>query len=315
MIWGIFLGLMGATVQSGSYLFSKQFVANKGTPLQLLTGAHIIMSVWALLTLVILCPWITLPAIGTWIFPLLATTLTYLAGQFFFFKTLKYADASRISPLLILKIVTVTFFLAFWRGEHYSMMQWSAVGLCILSALFSGGTGGVLPRKAILFLLLTCLCWGVSDISVKALIDVLSGGEKQLLSAFMATGLSYLFLGLLAILLFRWVPGFRFPGKRALEFYHNGVPTVLGRHVRRSIPFGGCWYLSILCLFGCFGLLGPVFANIIQSTRGMISILMGAFLSRNGGSGIETQVSRRVLICRILAALMMIGAVALFMIG
>ena len=67
-------------------------------------------------------------------------------------------------------------------------------------------------------------------------------------------------------------------------------------------------------LYICFGLIGVVFGNIVQSTRGLFSIVIGASLAHAGWHGLETQVDRRTLTRRLLAAALMTAAIALYVI-
>ncbi|MCF7956627.1 MAG: hypothetical protein K9M75_12560, partial [Phycisphaerae bacterium] len=79
-----------------------------------------------------------------------------------------------------------------------------------------------------------------------------------------------------------------------------------------AIPFSIFWYTAMLCLFGCFGTVGIIYGNILQSTRGIISVVLAAFVSMMGFHGLEQKVTRWILIKRIFAAALMTTAVAIF---
>jgi hypothetical protein len=70
-----------------------------------------------------------------------------------------------------------------------------------------------------------------------------------------------------------------------------------------------------MCLFACFGLIGVVHGNIVQSTRGLISIGIGYLLARAGHAHIEERVSRATMLRRVVAGVLMLLAVALFTLG
>ena len=82
-----------------------------------------------------------------------------------------------------------------------------------------------------------------------------------------------------------------------------------------ALPFAATWLLSMVFLYACFAFVGPVFGNILQSTRGIISIVLGAGLARLGLEHLEQKVSRPVLRQRIGAAILMCAAVWLFQTG
>jgi cytochrome c biogenesis protein CcdA len=72
------------------------------------------------------------------------------------------------------------------------------------------------------------------------------------------------------------------------------------------------WLLGMAGLYTCFGLVGVVFGNILQSTRGMMSIAIGAALAHAGWHALETRVDPQTLVRRLLAAALMTAAIALY---
>jgi len=65
-------------------------------------------------------------------------------------------------------------------------------------------------------------------------------------------------------------------------------------------------------LYTCFALIGVVFGNIIQSSRGIISIGLGYLIANIGFERLEPKITRGVYLRRVLAGLLMTGAVALY---
>lgn len=49
---------------------------------------------------------------------------------------------------------------------------------------------------------------------------------------------------------------------------------------------------AMFFLFGCFGTIGVVYGNILQSLRGVISILVGFLIARMGFVSLEEKVGR-----------------------
>ena len=106
-------------------------------------------------------------------------------------------------------------------------------------------------------------------------------------------GLCYLTLGLAAI--------------PALPFIKRSR-----RAFADAVPFALCWFAAMIFLFACFASLGTVFGNIVQATRGLMSVLIGLILVRMGFLHLEGQVSVAIFLRRCAAAAMMLLAIILF---
>jgi hypothetical protein len=57
---------------------------------------------------------------------------------------------------------------------------------------------------------------------------------------------------------------------------------------------------------------GAVFGNVVQSTRGIMSVVIGAVLAHLGWHELEQQVDRATLVRRIGAACLMTAAIAVY---
>jgi hypothetical protein len=79
-----------------------------------------------------------------------------------------------------------------------------------------------------------------------------------------------------------------------------------------SLPFAFSWLIAMFFLFSCFALIGVVFGNILQSTRGVMSIGLGYFIAHIGFDRLEIKITRQVLVKRILAAFLMTFSIVLF---
>ena len=84
---------------------------------------------------------------------------------------------------------------------------------------------------------------------------------------------------------------------------------------RRATPFALAWLVAMAFLFVCFAYAGVVLGGIVQSTRGLISIGLGAILAAQGLVHLESHVSRAIFWRRIAAAGLMMLAVGLFVAG
>ena len=73
------------------------------------------------------------------------------------------------------------------------------------------------------------------------------------------------------------------------------------------------WLIGVFLMIASFGLLGVVFGNILQSARGLFSIILGVFVAYAGFEALEPKITKKILIQRMLAAVLMAGAVTLFL--
>jgi drug/metabolite transporter (DMT)-like permease len=299
MISGILLGLAAATCQSCSYIFSRMFAGRySGSTLSFLVLSHGIMGVLSAVGLVVVWPGVVwpgerMPAFATYWWPLVSATFFYLTGQVGLFLALRRTDASRVSPLLGLKLLILALISITFLGKSYSAAQWCAVGLTLLAAALLNRSGGGIPWRSLAWILFACFGYSLSDLGIKALVDrlsVLGLVRGSLVSTFM----SYVICG---------------AGALVMLCVHHRPPRRMWLH---AVPFSIAWLSAMMFLFACFGNIGVVFGNIVQSTRGVISIGLGAVIAHAGYVHLEQKVGGWVLARRVLAALLMVGAIALF---
>lgn len=296
MFSGILLGFGAAAFQSLSYVFSKRFTARfEGGTLSLLCLSHLFMGLFSFALFPFFYP-TEMPAFRTYALPLVLCALFYLFGQSALFRAMKSADASRLSPLLGLKVLFLALFYGLVLKTAYSNLQWSAVGLSVMAALLLTGSGTRLHIKSLLWILFACVNFCASDYYIRELVNVFIHMGLFRASIFAAC-LSYITCAVFGGVLLAVIP----------------KPT--GVMWRLALPFSVAWFVAMLFLYGCFGTIGVVYGNIIQSTRGIISILFGALIARAGYHHIERHVERGVVIQRALAALLMSAAIALFNLG
>lgn len=294
-LMGILFGLGAAVAQSVSYIFSRLFVAHQHRGvLRLLVLAHILMGAASLaLAAVLWSP--NTPGIAFLFRPLASTVGFYLLGQVGLFITLRFADASRVSPLLAMKVIILAVLSAAFLRQNVEWLQWAAVLLSAAAAFVLNASGGSLPLKALAGIALTCLFYCISDLSIAELVIVIrANGVEPFRASLLATFFSYVLCGVVGLALLPWSG----KGERA--------------DWKWAAPFAAAWLVGMVCLFTCFGAVGVVYGNILQSTRGLFSILIGAKLAGMGLVHLERKHPRHVVLRRLGAAAMMCAAIALY---
>jgi drug/metabolite transporter (DMT)-like permease len=305
---GVAAGLAAAVFSAVSYLISRHYglgqraLGRTKSALRLLAVSHLLMAAvcipltWAV--------WPTAsPPVRLFAVPLALSVGLYLLGQSSLFAALKRVEASRIAPLLGLKIVMLAVIVSFVLGHVLDMRQWLAVTLSVAAAAMLQVGRGAVPAQAFGFVLSCCLCFAISDIFIVRLIDGLQAGAMEsggTISRLHAGGLAMaLTYGLCGVLFVPLVVGLR-PYTRADWL--------------AAAQYASAWLLSMAGLYCCFGLVGIVFGNILQSTRGVMSVAIGAALAHLGWHELEQRVDRATLLRRLAAALLMTAAIALYVI-
>ena len=146
---GLVAGISAAALSALSYLISRHH-GNRagGGSLRLLVLGHMVMGLICLPAAWAIRP-ATLPEMARWLPPLLGSTGCYLAGQGIVFATLKRMPASRLAPLLGLKIVMLAGIVSLLPGEPLDSVQWLAVGLsATAAAMLQHSYAAAGPRSA-----------------------------------------------------------------------------------------------------------------------------------------------------------------------
>jgi hypothetical protein len=181
--------------------------------------------------------------------------------------------------------------------------QWLAVALSVAAAAMLQAGRGAVPPRALGFVLSCCLCFAISDLWIVRLIDGLQAGAMT-----SSAVISRLHAGGLAMALTYGLCGALFaPLVVALGPLTRADWTAAAR-------YASAWLLSMVGLYCCFGLVGVVFGNILQSTRGIMSVALGAVLAHLGWHELEQRVDRTTLLRRLAAALLMTAAIAIYVI-
>jgi drug/metabolite transporter (DMT)-like permease len=294
MSLGILFGILAALFQSISYLCTRLFnERHKNDIGTLLALSHIIMGIISVFLVIFLLPQ-NMPDFSTYLPSLLGSTVFYLFGQIFLFSALIKSEASRISPLLGIKVIILALISFIFLHQHLNLVQWIAVVLCSLSVFLLSNSGTKLHQSSVILVVLACISYCISDTSIKALVEHFRFlGDFQ--GAVFSTGLCYILSGFAGLTYL------------VLKPHNTNRDTWL-----YSLPFAFSWLIAMIFLFSCFTLIGVVFGNILQSTRGVISIGLGFFIAQLGFQRLEAGTTRDVFIKRILAACLMTLSIALF---
>ncbi|MDD5598253.1 MAG: DMT family transporter [Victivallaceae bacterium] len=295
MIPGILCGLVAAFAQSISYIYSKKYIHRDGNSFQLLIASHLITGVFASVLLGLLLLANDLPPFRDYWLLLLAVDGFYLVGQMGFFMAVSRTEASRVAPLLGVKIIFIAVFGVLFLENGISAGQWGAVLLCFGGALLSNWSGKGIPFAAVLWILCAVVGYSLSDICIKKLIECVElENGKGVLSIITAASLAYFYLGIFSLLIIAFM--------RPLKI----------RHLKPALPFSCFWFAAMLFLFTSFALIGPLFGNIVQSVRGIIAVILGAALARLHLTEYEEKLPYALLFRRIAAALLICVSIVIF---
>ena len=293
---GIGLGFGAAFLQSLSYvcirLFNKR---HDNTIITLLALSHILMGAISIPLAMWLWPEL-MPPLTQYGLSLLGSAGFYLLGQFFLFAAIIHSEPSRIAPMLGLKVLMLSMIGVLFLGANFEPAQWLAVLLCTAAVFLLSWSGKHIERRFVVLGVLACLSYCLSDLSIKALVDHFSF-MGPLSGASLATALCYVLCGIFGAVVVAFNPK------------HSTRGTWL-----YAVPFAASWFVAMICLFSCFGLVGVVYGNILQSMRGIISIVLGFVIAHIGFESLEPKPSIRIIVQRLVAAALMTGAVGLFLI-
>lgn len=292
---GIVFGLGAAVFQSLSYLFIRLFnKRHDDNIIALLALSHILMGLISIPLAARLWPE-SMPPVSQYGLSLLESAGFYLLGQFFLFSAIIHSEPSRIAPMLGLKVLMLSLIGIVFLGAHFGPAQWLAVLFTTAAVFLLSWSGKRIERRFIVLGVLACLCYCLSDTSIKVLVGHFEF-MGPLAGASMAAALCYMLCGVVgaAIVLF--------------EPRHSTHGTWL-----YAVPFAVSWFLAMICLFSCFGLTSVVFGNILQSTRGIISIGLGFVIAHIGFEALEPKPSKQMIAQRMVAAVLMTAAVVLFL--
>jgi drug/metabolite transporter (DMT)-like permease len=305
MMVGGLCGLMSALLQSLSYIASRHFISRRqsGAGIQLLIIAHLCMGVMAIVVLAL--TWMPNVIWAPALLPIVSSALFSVFGQLGLMQAIKYAEPSRVSPLLTVKLF-IPALLATVIGQpvgalanrSLSIWQWFAVLLCVIAGISINESGGRMRPRALIAVLFTATTFAGSDWSIGlAVARFLHTPHMTVLRASLLTESGvFLVLALIAGL--------------CLPFIARTRPA----DWRDAQPFAIAWFSSMIFLFFAFGQLGVVLGSILQCTRGFMTIVIGIVLMYLGLEHIEPSQPRHVVLRRLSAGFLMFIAITLYII-
>lgn len=296
MIAGIFLGLAAAFLQSCSYILSRMYISKYEHSRYLSVYSQVLMGIIGAVLLGAVLPFARCP--DNWMFAVYAVlwASSYIVAQGCFLAAIKLVEASRLSSLLGAKIIVLAFLAVSFYGRDLGAVRWISVALCAVSAFGMNFSGGGLPVKSIIYMSVTVCMFAVGDICCAQVLFLMPESNSMFINSLGATAVCYLILGLITL--------------PALFF----TPCRLSL-CKDALPYSIVWFSSIVFLLGAIGKTGVVYASIIQSGRGVISVLLGVLLARLGFSHLESKESRTVWIRRGIMALLMMLSIILYIAG
>lgn len=292
---GVLFGLGAALSQTVAYVFSRVYVQRREqSVVDLMVASHLFMGAAALVLLVAV--WVPeMPPLRRYILPAAGTAGFYVAGQYGLFCVVRRVEASRVAPLLALKIPTLALITtALGQGAPHGPWQWSAVVLFVAGAFLLNRAGRALDRRSVWWFALTLAGYCLSDLCIVELVRALEPLSRER-AAVAGAAMSYVLCGLAAVV--------------SAPF----VSDRSSRHEwRHAAPYAAAWFTGMLLLFACFAAVGVVFGNILQSTRGIISVALCAALARRGLLPADEPPSRVMFWRRVAGSCLMTAAIAVF---
>lgn len=234
-----------------------------------------------------------LPPISEWWLQLTAVAGFYLTAQQLLFQSLKKTDSSVVAPLLGLKIPLLGIIFVLFLGEEMPIPGWIAVVLCTIAAFMVSPPRGLPEIRGLLLILLTCLGYCGSDIFIPRLNKTLAPASDH--PALLGVSMTYIVCGVVGL-------------GTAVQQKAFRIPKV---H-RYALPYAATWLTGMCFLFVTFSTVGVIFGNMLQSTRGFISVLIGAAVVHFGWHRIEAKTSRGFFWLRFSGAVLMTAAIVLY---
>ena len=295
MIIGIICGFITAILNSVGYLCSANFLKRYNSPIRLLIFAQLVMMLPSIPVFLFLFPFSHLADPGFFILSLLAWIVVFVLGQGSFFMALKYCEASRLSSLLGLKIIVLTIIFMLTKHEFPKMGQSTSVFMAAGAAFLINWTGSFrMSFKGWFFTLSTLVFYSLCDINETNLVlTIVKSNYGELKASIIATSAIYTVLGFCSL------PGLFFLKPTKKQFL-------------LSAPYALLWLSSQVFLMTCFAMVLPVFGNVILASRGLFSVVLGAMLSFVGLQKLDASISKKQWIFRAIAAILMIGAIAVY---
>jgi hypothetical protein len=133
----------------------------------------------------------------------------------------------------------------------------------------------------------------VTDNVAAMMVKAVGGDTPLMLRSVAASSLAFMSLGILS----------------SLTFIKNGFEM---KCMKGAFGYGAVWFAAMIGFLATMNMLGVMYANIVQVSRGFFSVVIGYMLLKTGIDKLEPEVSGRMWLRRAVMALLMVAAMALY---
>lgn len=291
MFAGIFAGLLSVLFICSSYIFSREYLRRNKDAVKLAVFSQLVMAAGGIALLIVYSCFYRIPWNLRLILLLVGQVVTFLLGQTAFFIMLRRVESSRASALLGLKILALAL-ISMLLGRGLLPLQWVAVLMCTVGAVGMNFSGGKIALSSCIWLFISVTSYALCDMCVTELMMMMPG-KSMLFNSLGVVGICYTAIGIAVL--------------PALLKY--GISR---KEIFEVVPYSLLYFFSMIFLYTCFGLIGVVFGSIIQSGRGIISVLMGMVLLHFGLDRNERRISALKWVQRFVFAAVMLSAMLLY---
>lgn len=303
MFLGIAAGILSAILQSCSYVASALFLKRHANPREMLFYSQAVQAIFALPLFLLLMPASAWHDMELW----RANTIwlgMFCVTQLSMFQTQEHVEPSKLATWLGLKIAVLAVLAVICpvNGESVCAMQWVAIALMLVAVRAINATGGMNPG------------WrGGLWIAVFVVVASFCDREQVIImSIFMRHGLSLFASSLLTLALGYLCFGAASAGFFVWRAWQGESPRQMAQKLRDATPFATFWFTAMMAIYFCYGELGPVFGNVVQSTRAIIAVCVAFIAGRLLSARVEEEVSRTLWLRRAAAAALMTFGIVLY---
>lgn len=300
---GILAGLFSAILQSCSYIASALFLKHHANPREMLFYSQGVQALFAIPLFFLLVPSSALTSPDIWwanAYWLCIFSITQLS----MFQSQEHVEPSKIATWLGLKIVVLAILTLFWpiNGETVGGGQWFAIGLMLSAVFLLNFSGGMNPGwKGGLWLATFVVIASLCDRQQVVIMNLFQRhGASLFQSSLLTLALGYMTFGVASAVFTAW------------KMVRGDSWTLTVWKFKDSSPFAVFWFTAMMSIYFCYGELGAVFGNVVQSTRALIAVLIGYLACKFMKDRVEAPASRALWLRRAFAAFLMTTGIVLY---
>ena len=257
---GLTLGFIGAAAQAANYAFTKDCVEKFH-----LAGIRQLIAVHILKFLMVLPLFLYFGYLKylntTTLMYLVMIVSPYLLAQYLMIKALTIADSSIISPLLTIKVPILAFISFTFFGASFSVTQLLCITAIISLGFYFSSLSGRVKIGPLCFITFACSCFALSDIAMTHFMQTLNTTRFHQICA----GITYEYIACAL---------FAVPCMFIKKF------SIHKKEILQTKWVGTAWIVSMIGVVGCFNLSGVIEANIIQTLRSVLGIIIAYMFYR-----------------------------------